>query len=79
VGLGGQKASEKMMSEMSNLDILRMQAEALKRHVSEGAYEPEHCPHCGSKNWELLEADEYECYDCGQLFKESLRGREEDY
>lgn len=68
-----------MMSEMSARDILRMQAEAIKRHMCEGAYDPESCPNCGSKNYELIEAEEWECFDCGQLHTESLRGREEDY
>lgn len=30
--------------------------------------EPTECYHCGSRNFNHLDCDEWECYDCGKIF-----------
>lgn len=31
------------------------------------------CPHCGTRNWARMDADECECYDCGRTFRAPTR------
>lgn len=64
------------MSQMSELDIMRMNEEQgtklaflLLLDPEQEQYDDESCCHCGSRNFERLDA-EFECYDCGQLFNE---------
>jgi Zn finger protein HypA/HybF involved in hydrogenase expression len=70
-----------MAARMSDLDIIirenkqAFEAWRLERELAEqGAFDPEFCPNCGSNNYELIEAGEFECFECGQLHSEEMRG-----
>lgn len=59
--------------KMSDIDILKMEEQqALLPDLFERehfAYDDESCALCGSRNFELLEGETFECYDCGQAFE----------
>jgi uncharacterized protein YacL (UPF0231 family) len=59
--------------KMSDLDILKMEEQqATLPNLFEResvAYDDESCALCGSRNFELLEDQTFECYDCGRTFE----------
>lgn len=63
----GATSKMKMEGVVNLIDDLQDVAAKLRMWEFPGEYDG-NCPDCNGRNYEFLEDDEYECYDCGELF-----------